>query len=86
MYLSTQLAVFTAAAIEGAVKTRVGVMTLLTRDTPPHPGHRLAPGLGYRLTAIFTVGPSDTARERLARVLDRIGDTLVDLVLYRAIA
>ncbi len=68
------------------MKTRLGVVTLLARDTTPHASYRLAPGLGYRLTAIFTIGASDATREGLARVLDRISDTLVDLVLYCAIA
>ena len=68
------------------MKTLLGVECLLACDATAHIGHRLATGLGYQYAALLAIGPPGAAGERLARMFDRIGDALIDLVLYRAIA
>jgi hypothetical protein len=80
------LAVLAAPAVERTAETRLGVVFFLARDATADTGHGLSPGFGDRFAAVLTIRSPNPVGERLPRVFDRVGDALIDLILYRAIA
>jgi len=72
--------------IEGAVEARIRIVLFLAGDAAAHASHRLTARFGYWLAAVLAIGAADATGHGEARVFDRVGNALIDLVLHRAVA